>query len=110
MNSITSSTPVKQYGYGNNFIEVPVDAYSFGKRIEMNQEQIYDRPQICVLFNKGRYFEATLPKSIINEVAELIKTDISYNTMIVGSWRLLEDFVVALNCVGYRANITIDWI
>ena len=46
MNSITSSTPVKQYGYGNNFIEVPVDAYSFGKRIEMNQEQIYDRPQI----------------------------------------------------------------
>ena len=109
MNTITS-TPVKQYGYGNNFIEVPVDAYSFGKRIESNQEQIYDRPEIYVLFNKGRYFEATLPKSIINEVAELINTKVSYDTMIVGSWKLLEDFVTALNCVGYRAKITIDWI
>ena len=110
MKSITETTPVKQYGYGNNFIEVPVDAYSFGKRIESNQEQIYDRPEIYVLFNKGRYFEATLPKSIINEVAELINTKVSYDTMIVGSWKQLEDFVTALNCVGYRATIDIDWI
>lgn len=110
MKSITSSTPVKQYGYGNNFIDVPVDAFSFGKLLETNQEQIYDRPEIYILFNKGRYFEATLPKSIINEVAELIKSDISYKTMIVGSWKLLEDFVTALNCVGYRATIDIDWI
>lgn len=110
MKSITDSVVTKQYGYGKYFIDVPVDAYSFGKRIESHQCEKEYIGTVNVLFNKGRYFEATLPKSIINEVAELIKTDISYNTMIVGSWRLLEDFVVALNCVGYRANITIDWI
>ena len=110
MKSITSTTPVKQYGYGDNFIDVPIDAYSFGKRIESLQEHEYDYPTIDVLFNKGRYFEATVPKKIINEVAELINTKVSYDTMIVGSWKLMEDFVTALNCMGYHARINVDWI
>jgi hypothetical protein len=110
MKSITSTTPVKQYGYGNNFIDVPVDAYSFGRMIEANQTEKQYKGTIYILFNKGRYFEATVNKNIIAEVSELTGIDITYDTMIVSSWTKLEDFVTALNCLGYYAEIKIDWI
>lgn len=110
MKSITDSVVTKQYGYGKHFIDVPVDAYSFGRRIEANQTEKEYIGTVNVLFNKGRYFEATVPKSIIHEVHELVYLPISYETMICGSWKKLEDFVIALNCLGYHANITIDWI
>lgn len=110
MKSITETTPIKTYGYGTNFIDVPEHPFIFGRAIESNQEQRNYSGNINILFNKGRYFEATVPKDIINEVSSLVKIDISYDTMIVGSWKQLEDFVISLNCVGYRAKITIDWI
>ena len=110
MKSITDSVVTKQYGYGKHFIDVPVDAYSFGKSIIYNQCEKEYIGTVNVLFNKGRYFEATVPQSIIQEVHELVYLPISYDTMICGSWKKLEDFVIALNCLGYYANITIDWI
>jgi hypothetical protein len=106
MISITNTIETKQYGS----FSLPVNAYSFGRMIAANQTEKEYKGTVYVLFNKGRYFEATVYKSIIDEVSELTGIDISFKTMIVGSWNQLEDFVIALNCLGYYAEIEIDWI
>lgn len=90
---------------------VPKDAYSFGRTIEYNQnESSYNGIQ-DVLFNKGRYFETSIyNKEILKEVSELTQIPIQFNNMICASWTKLEDLVIAMNCLGVKVNIDINWI
>ena len=96
----------------------PKDPFGFAASIILSQAQEinpFQRDQdeyVCsVLFNKGRYFETSIddPK-ILKEVSELIDSPIKYRNMIVDSWRKLEDFVIAMNCLGIYVSIHTDWI
>jgi hypothetical protein len=108
MQSITETTQTEQHG---NLV-VPIDPWAFAKAIERNQS---DKNRCweyhTILFNKGRYFETTIRNNkILNEVSELIKSPVQYNNMIVDNWKKLEDFVIAMNCLGIYVLITVDWI
>lgn len=91
----------------------PKDAWRFGKDIQHSQsrEITLTGGRHTVLFNKGRYFETSFyDKKLMNEVAKLSDCKIEFNNMIVGSWKKLEDFVIAMNISGYYVDINIDWI
>lgn len=90
-------------------ILLPKDPYSFAKAIENAQERDLSY-SLTILFNKGRYFECSPNRTILQEISELTKLEIQYNTMICGSWKQLEDFVIAMNCLDTYVNITVDWI
>jgi hypothetical protein len=105
MKNITSTIELEEH-CGSFY---PKDAWAFGRAIESNQENNL-KNIISVLFNKGRYFETTVPNRIIKEISELIQSPIQYDTMIVDSWKKLEDFVIAMNCLDYYVKINIDFI
>lgn len=90
----------------------PKDPWSFGKSIERQQEFARLKAGThTILFNKGRYFETSIyNKKVLNEVSELTGIKIQYNNMIVASWKQMEDFVIAMNCLGIAVLINIDWI
>lgn len=67
-------------------------------------------PRHKILFNKGRYFETSLPKQLLEEVSQLTGITISYNTMIVAGWSMMEDFIIAMNILGWYVDIDLDWI
>jgi hypothetical protein len=88
---------------------IPKDPWSFAKTIENAQERNLSY-SLTILFNKGRYFECSPNKVMLQEISELTGLKIQYNTMICGSWKQLEDFVITMNCLNTYVNITIDWI
>lgn len=88
---------------------IPKDAWSFAKTIENAQEHNLSY-SLTILFNKGRYFECNPNRTILKEISELTELEIQYHTMICGSWKKLEDFVIAMNCLDTYVHITIDWI
>lgn len=103
--SITS-TCITEKHLGN---EQPKEAWKFAKDIEYSQPILNAKHNI--LFNKGRYFETSIyNKEILNKVSELTEIPVQYNNMIVGSWKKMEDFVIAMNILGIYVNITIDYI
>ena len=64
-----------------------------------------------ILFNKGRYFETTLPNQALRvSIAKAIKCKLQYKTMTIGSWKKLESFIKAMNKRGYYVYISLDWI
>lgn len=89
---------------------VPKDPWDFARQIEATQygEELTSG-ETTILFNKGRYFEAFVYGSLLDEVAELTSIPVEYN-MLCASWRKLEDFVVAMNCFGIRVVIKVDWV
>lgn len=109
MKNITSTIELEEH-CGNL---VPKDPWSFAKSVE--NAQCYDELKGAmihsILFNKGRYFETSMyDQSLLNEVSKLINSPIKYNNMIVDSWKKLEDFVIAMNCLNVIVRINIDWI
>ena len=89
----------------------PEDPYKFAKDIESKQHTSKDCGYHKVLFNKGRYFETSIyNKEILTKVSELIQVPISYENMILGSWKKLAEFVIAMNCLNIHVEIDIDWI
>ncbi len=106
MNNITNTIELEEH-LGK---QQPKDPYNFARSIECRQEQ--NLPYIhTILFNKGRYFETSIyNKQHLIEISELITSPIQYNNMIVDTWRKLEDFVIAMNCLGYYVKIQIEWI
>lgn len=93
--------------------EQPKDPWKFASNIDSSQTVTkYDaNGTINVLFNKGRYFETSLPsRSLLVSLSKAIKSKIQYNCMIADSWKKLESFVKACNRRGYYVNLTIDWI
>lgn len=91
-------------------VQPPTDAWKYGKDIEANQDKGLNRSH-NILFNKGRYFETSIyDKEVLNTVSELTGIPIQYTNMIVASWNKMEDFVAAMNLLGYRVNIDVDWI
>ena len=107
MYNITQTTELEEH-CGNL---QPKDPYTFAKFIERQQEYKKLDANHTILFNKGRYFETSISnKKVLHEVSELINSSIEYNNMIVASWKKLEDFVIAMNCLGIYVNIDIDWI
>ena len=92
-------------------VEYPKDPYRFGKTIEFNQNEKYYCDTVTVLFNKGKYFETSIPNTeVLKSVSELIEIPIQFSNMIVGSWKKLEDFVIAMNCFNVYVKINIDWV
>ncbi len=88
----------------------PKNAWVFAQILEQKQELKTGKP-LNILFNKGRYFETSVyDQKLIEELSKLSDISISYDTMIVESWKKLEDFVIALNILGYTAKIRVDWI
>jgi hypothetical protein len=90
----------------------PEQPWEFARALEASQpttlKHYYNHK---VLFNKGRYFETSVYESELrNKISELSGIPISYNTMFVGNWSNLEDFVIAMNICGYRVSIDVDWI
>ncbi len=108
MKNITSTIELEDHN-GNS---IPKDAWSFGKAIENNQDYSkLNNGRHNILFNKGRYFETSIyNKDILNEISTLTGIPIQYNNMIVANWKKMEDFVIAMNCLGILVSITIDWI
>lgn len=102
--SITSTALLDERGN-------PLDPWAFGMSIQSSQTDVpYDNTH-HILFNKGRYFETDVhPKELRDEVSEMCGIPVQYNTMIVGSWKQMEDFVIAMNIKGIRVKIDIDWI
>ena len=94
--------------HGN--LTVPKDPCKFGRSIEYSQPRgLEGRHKI--LFNKGRYFETSFyNKELLDALVELTGFKVQYNNMIVQSWKDMEDFVIAMNILGYRVEIDIDWI
>lgn len=88
---------------------VPEDPWNFAKAIEASQEYGAHKHRIEILFNKGRYFESTPSLLIRDEVAALINVKVEYN-MVCASWRKLEEFVMAMNCLDTYVHIKVDWI
>lgn len=108
MKSITESIELEEH-CGNM---QPKDPWKFAKAVESSQEwRTLGQASHRILFNKGRYFETSIyNKEIINEVSDLTKIPITHNNMLVASWKKLEDFVIAMNCLGIYVSITIDYI
>lgn len=106
LGSITATAKLE----GNGSLE---DPWTFAKEIEYAQEAKYSEAfsgHWNLLFNKGRYFEmSAYNKEIADGVCDLLKIELEYN-MIVGSWKQLEDLVIAMNCYGIYICITVDWI
>ena len=100
--SFTSAVITDQFGG-------PENPYSFAQAIQFSQPANLSY-YTSVLFNKGRYFEVSIASNIIKEVSELSGAKIEFGTMIVDNWRKLEDFVIAMNILGYYVKITTDWI
>lgn len=104
MKFITDTTQLDEHGR-------PKDPWSFAKEIERNQDRNNCWTTHKILFNKGRYFETSIyDKKILTEVSELIESPIQFDNMIVDNWRKMEDFVIAMNCMGVYVKIEIDWI
>lgn len=88
----------------------PKDPWTFARQIEANQELDLRQATLNILYNKGRYFECTMPSiAMRDEVCELIGIKPEYG-MIAASWRKMEEFVLAMNCFGWRVSINVDWI
>jgi hypothetical protein len=106
--SITSST--KTTRVFNK--DIPNDPWMFASDIQALQDiNILHNGYHHVLYNKGRYFETTISdRKVLNEVSELIKSPVQHDNMIVDSWTKLEDFVIAMNCLGIYVSIKTDWI
>jgi hypothetical protein len=107
MKNITSTIELKEHC---GTLE-PKDPWKFAKDIQNSQECKLGSAKHSILFNKGRYFETSLyNEQLCKEISELIQSPIKYNNMIVDSWLKLEDFVIAMNCLGIYVIINIDWI
>lgn len=107
MKTITSTIELEKHGSGF----IPKDPYGFATKVQYAQNKKDCDNEHTILFNKGRYFETSIyNKKVLNEVSELIGSEVQYDTMIVDSWTKLEDFVTAMNCLGYYVKIEIDWI
>lgn len=107
LGNITSSIELEEHCG----LQQPKDPYKFANEIQYAQERKLTNSTHKILFNKGRYFETSFyDKNICEEVSELIQSPIQYNDMIVASWRKLEDFVIAMNCLEVYVIINIDWI
>lgn len=107
MYNLTQTVETENHGT----LVVPVNPFQFGKAIEAQQDRLRCDTKHTVLFNKGRYFETSIyDKELLKQVSELAQIPIKYDNMIVGSWRKLEDFVVAMNCFEIYVKIDIDWI
>lgn len=93
-------------------IIVPQNPWEFAGLIQASQKRPLDIYSITVyiLFNKGRYFEVTVPTPVIKKLEELTGLECKFETMFCASWTKLEDFVIALNCLGIYAKIKCDWI
>lgn len=104
--SITANT-LTEIHCGNS---QPKDPWKFGMDIQCSQPtNLLGRHTI--LFNKGRYFETSIyNKETLEQVSELTGLKPQYTNMIVGSWKNLEDFVIAMNIIGIYVSINIDWI
>ncbi len=103
--NITNTVETETYGS----ITLPKDPYSFAKAIENSQENNLSN-SLTILFNKGRYFECTPNRNLLQEISQLTGLEIQFNNMMCGSWRKLEDFVIAMNCLDTYVKINIDWI
>lgn len=104
---ITSTTETKKHCG----ILVPKDPWKFAKTVQNQQDSKNLTHNHSILFNKGQYFETSLYEAnTLKEISELTNIPIKYNNMIIGSWKQLEDFVIAMNCLNYYVHINIDWI
>lgn len=107
MESITSKLVLEEHCG----LHQPKDPWAFATAVQASQKNRTSSDIHTILFNKGRYFETTIYNSKIRqEVSELIQSPVKYDSMIVDSWRKLEDFVIAMNCLGIHVIINIDWI
>lgn len=90
---------------------LPVDPWGFAKAIESNQEyNAFERRQ-TILFNKGRYFEGSVyDQEVREQVSELTGLKVEYSNMLCGSWKKLEEYVLAMNCMNFYVHINVDWI
>lgn len=89
----------------------PKDPYKFGTAVEMMQDRSKLTGRHKILYNKGKYFETSFyDLELMKKVSELSETAIEFDDMIVGSWKKMEDFVIAMNIFGYYVKIEIDWI
>ena len=102
--SITANTPLDAN-------QKPENPWKFGTDIQYSQPRELLQSNHSILFNKGRYFETSIyDKAVLNEISSLTGLEIQYNNMIVASWKDMEDFVIAMNILGFYVKITIDYI
>jgi D-serine deaminase-like pyridoxal phosphate-dependent protein len=106
--SITANTPLEVC----NDRTSPKDPYNFGKAIQYSQPRRSTmNGEHHILFNKGRYFETTICNAqLLHDLYELTGFEPQHTCMICQSWRDMEDFVIAMNILGYYVEIDIDWI
>lgn len=106
--SITAKTAVEQH-IGQ---DVPVDPYKFGTDIQFSQSSSRTfNGRHRILFNKGRYFETTIGNpQLLEALCNLTGFKPKHHNTIVQSWKDMEDFVIAMNILGYYVDINIDWI
>lgn len=90
----------------------PKEPWKFKDKLQYSQDtKLINGYSHSVLFNKGRYFETSIyNKEVLREVSELTGIAPQYGNMIVGSWKKLEDFVIAMNCLGIYVKIDLDWV
>jgi hypothetical protein len=121
-NQVLESTPVDEVGPGIDPLMVPITSEGFDSSAlyldRVNSRQIdrqiktsaNQRGTLNILFNKGRYFECSPNRNILQKLSDNTGIAISHNTMIVSNKDDLDKFVIELNKLGYIANIELDWI
>lgn len=104
INTITETAPVDDNG---NLVYPQF----FARDLDNAQEWSIDKRVHRVLLNKGNYFETSIyDVKIREEVSDLIGVPVEFDNMIAASWRKLEDFICAMNCLDIFVEIEVDWI